>query len=63
MSVMNDLRQAIYDVLESSKSGLSEYDLNRDDGNVVVSRELMRVLQAEYNIYFTELDEPQVSLV
>lgn len=63
MSVMNDLKQAIYDVLESSKSGLSEYDLNRDDGNVVVSRELMRVLQAEYNIYFTELDEPQVSLV
>lgn len=63
MTVMNDLRQAILDVLQDATPAQSEYDAADDDDNMVVSLERLKVLQAEYNIHFVEPDEQQVDLV
>lgn len=63
MPTMNDLRKAILDVLQDATPACSEYDAADDDDNMVVSLERLRILQAEYNIYFVEPDEPQVNEV
>lgn len=52
---MGDLRKAILAVLESS----DRYDKNR----ILVDRDLLLVLQAEYNIYFVEPEDTQVGVV
>lgn len=62
MTVMNDLRQAILDVLESAEPSEECYEDRTMDRHSVASDRL-RVLQAEYNIYFVEPHEPQVNEV
>ena len=62
MSVMNDLKQAILDVLEDAKPEDECYE-DRTMDRCSINTNKLRVLQAEYNIYFIEPDEPQVSLL
>ena len=63
MTVMSDLQKAILDVLQDATRASSEYDAADDDDNMVVSHERLKVLQAEYNIYFVEPEDKQVNLV
>lgn len=55
---MNDLKQAILDVLTDASLSL--------DGEIQymeIKKDLLKILQAEYNIYFVEPEDEQLEVI
>lgn len=60
---MDDLIQAILDVLDNAVDVRSQYHTDDCDDRMAVDTKLLKNLQAEYNIYFVEPEDKQVDLI